>query len=100
MSICFYSDHPSKCVEDRAARSQRQLFYIKAVTLRDEEEEKDKGQGRTEDEETCLNGQQGEELSLDSNVMIRYHRGPVLIGEPIRVSVNLRANSSEFVVIR
>lgn len=71
------------------------------MTLREEEEEKDREQRRTEEEETCLNGQKEEELSLDSNVMIRYHRGPVVIGDPIKVSVHLRANfSAEFVVIR
>lgn len=87
-------------MEDRAAQSQRQLFYIKAVTLK-EEEGKEREQSRTKEEETCLNGQEEEELSLDSHVVIRYHGGPVLIGQPIRVSVNLRANfSAEFVVIR
>lgn len=85
-------------MEDRAAQSQRQLFHIKAVTLR---EEKEKEMSRTKEEETCLNGQEAEELDLDSHVMIRYHRGPVLIGQPVKVSVSLRANfSSEFVVIR
>ncbi|XP_031723049.1 transmembrane protein 132C [Anarrhichthys ocellatus] len=88
---------PPGCVEDRAAQSQRQLFHIKAVTLKEEERE----QSRTKEEETCLNGQEEEELSLDPHVMIRYHRGPVLIGQPIRVSLNVRANfSSELVVIR
>ncbi|GAA6233773.1 transmembrane protein 132C-like [Lates japonicus] len=91
---------PTGCVEDRAAQSQRQLFHIKAVTLR-EEEEKEEGQSWTKEEEACLNGQEEEELSFDSSVVIRYHRGPVLIGQPIRVSVNLRSNlSAEFVVIR
>ncbi|KAM9363212.1 transmembrane protein 132D [Symphorus nematophorus] len=91
---------PRGCVEDRAAPSQRQLFYIKAVTLK-EKEEKESEESRTKEQETCLSGQEEEELSLDSHVVIRYHKGPVLIGQPIRVSVNLRANfSAEFVVIR
>lgn len=48
-----------------------------------------------------MQGQEVEELSLDSHVLIRYHRGLALIGQPIRISVNLRANfSAEFVVIR
>lgn len=94
-------NHPSRCVEDKGqAQSQRQLFHIKAVTLK-EEGEKEREQNRTKEEETCLKGQEEEELSLDSHVVIRYHRGPVLIGQPIRVSVNLRANfNAEFVVIR
>ena len=85
-------------MEDRA-ESQRQLFHIKTVTLKEEEEERE--QTSTKEEETCLNGKEEEELSLDPHVMIRYHRGPVLIGQPIRVSVNLRTNfSAEFAVIR
>ncbi|XP_068448143.1 transmembrane protein 132C [Clinocottus analis] len=89
---------PAGCVEDRAAQSQRQLYHIKAVTLKEEERERSRTK---EEEETCLNGQEEEELSLDPHVMIRYHRGPVLIGQPIRVSLNLRANfSGELVVIR
>lgn len=85
-------------MEDRAAQSQRQLVHIQAVTLKKEDRE----QTRTKnEEETCLNGQEEEELSLDSHVMIRYHRGPVIIGTPIKVSVNLRANlSAESVIIR
>ncbi|XP_042252333.1 transmembrane protein 132D [Thunnus maccoyii] len=102
VSVPLPIDHPSRCMEDRVAQSQRQLFHIKAVTLRDvEEEEKEKEQSRTKEEEACLNEQEEEEFSLDPHVLIRYHRGPVLIGQPIRVSVNLRANfSAEFVVIR
>ncbi|XP_071359829.1 transmembrane protein 132C [Trachinotus anak] len=96
----YYSsfDTTAGCVEDRVAQSQRQLFHIRAVTLREEEERE---RDRTKEEEACLNGQEVEELGLDSHVVIRYHRGPVLIGQPIRVSVSLRANfSAEFVVIR
>ncbi|XP_059187046.1 transmembrane protein 132D [Centropristis striata] len=91
---------PPRCVEDREAQSQSQLFHIQAVTLKEEVEER--VQSKTK-EETCLKEeeQEEEELSLDPHVMIRYHRGPVLIGQPISVSVNLRANvSAEFVVIR
>ncbi|TDH16581.1 hypothetical protein EPR50_G00021270 [Perca flavescens] len=89
---------PAGCVEDSTAQSQRQLIHIRAVTLK---EEGNQERSRTTEEETCLNGQEEEELSLDPHVLISYHRGPVLIGQPIRVSVNLRANfSAEFVVIR
>ncbi|XP_041640083.1 transmembrane protein 132C [Cheilinus undulatus] len=84
------------CVEERAAQSQRKLVHIRAVTL-----EEDRKRSRNKEEEICLNGQEDEELHLDSHVLIRYHRGPVLIGQPIRVSVSLRGNfSAEFVVIR
>ncbi len=92
------TDYSSRCVENREAPSQRQLFYIRAVTLK---EEKEREESRTKEEEICLNGQEGKELSLDPHVVIRYHRGLALIGQQIRVSVNLRANfSAEFVVIR
>lgn len=65
------------------------------------EEEKERVESRTKEQEKCLNGEEGEELNLDSHVLIRYHRGLALIGQPVRVSVNLRANfSAEFVVIR
>ncbi|XP_019216032.1 transmembrane protein 132B isoform X3 [Oreochromis niloticus] len=89
-----------RCVEDRDVKSQRQLFYIKAVTLK-EAEDKRKEQSNTKQNESCTSGQEEEELNLDSHVVIRYHRGPVLIGQPIRVSVNLRANiSGHFAAIR
>uniref|UniRef100_UPI0037E7FBE1 transmembrane protein 132D n=1 Tax=Semicossyphus pulcher TaxID=241346 RepID=UPI0037E7FBE1 len=85
------------CEEERAAQSQRKLLHIGAVTLKEEERER----SRTTEEESCFKGQEEEELSLDSHVVIRYHRGPVLIGQPIRVSVSLRGNfTAEFVVIR
>lgn len=88
---------PPRCVEDKLPQSQRQLFYIGAMALRDE----DKELNRMTSEAGCLNGQEEEELQLDSNVLIRYRRGPVHTGQPIGVSVNLRANfSAEFVVIR
>ncbi|KAM9857656.1 transmembrane protein 132C [Aulostomus maculatus] len=104
----YYSSFDPKqpgCVEDKVGQSQRKLFHIKAVTLREEEDKngqkKEKDQSGSKEEESCLNGMEEEELILDPHVLIRYHRGPVLIGQSIRVSVNLRANfSAEFVVIR
>lgn len=88
-------------MDDRVVPSQRQLFHIKAVTLKEEEKEREKSRTEEEEEDICLNGQEVEELSLDTHVVIRYHRSLVLIGQPVRVSVNLRANfSAEFVVIR
>nr|XP_046183462.1 transmembrane protein 132A-like isoform X2 [Oncorhynchus gorbuscha] len=90
---------PPRCVEDKLPQSQRQLIYIGAVTLR--EYNKGKEANRTKEEIDCCNGQEEEELRLDSNVLIRYRRGPVRTGQPIGISVNLRANfSAEFVVIR
>ncbi|TNN77897.1 Transmembrane protein 132C [Liparis tanakae] len=89
---------PPGCVENRAAQSQRQLFHIKAVTLKEKQREQSRTKG---EEETCLNEEEEEELSVDPHVTIRYHRGPVLVGQPIRVSLNLRANfSGDLVIIR
>ena len=90
-------------MEDRVVPSQRQFFHIKAVTLK-EAEEKDRVGTRTKEEDACLNmweGEELEELSLDPYVLIRYPKGLVLTGQPVKVSVNLRANfSAEFAVIR
>lgn len=93
----FMSSHLSRCVEDRTAPSQQQLIHIKAVMLKESEMERKESQSK----ETCLNGREVEELSLDPNVLIRYHRGLVLTGQPLMVSVNLRANlTAEVVIIR
>lgn len=118
-STCFKDKFPtcdsqpacasSRCAEDRAAQSQRQLFHIKSVGLKekekDEDEEEEEGKIRketkTKEEETCLNGNENEDLALDPHVVIRYHRGLVQTGQPVRASVNLRANfSAELVVVR
>lgn len=51
--------------------------------------------------ESCLNGQEVDELSLDPNVLIRYHRALVPTGQPLVVSVNLRGDlSAELAVVR
>ncbi|XP_014050784.2 transmembrane protein 132A isoform X1 [Salmo salar] len=90
---------PPRCVEDKLPQSQRQLIYIGAVTLR--KYNKGREANRTKEEIDCCNGQEEEELRLDSNVLIRYRRGPVRTGQPIGISVNLKANfNAEFVVIR
>lgn len=99
LNLSIPTASPPRCREDGAAASPQRLVQIKGVTLKEKEEKERKG-SRTKEEETCSNGRE-EELSLDSHVVIRYHRGLVLIGQPIRVSVNLRNNfSAEFVIIR
>ncbi|XP_029951069.1 transmembrane protein 132A, partial [Salarias fasciatus] len=86
------------CVQDGPAQSQNQLFYIRAVGLRENPQNQTPSQ---EPEDTCLGGRDGEELDVDSHVVVRYHKGPVLIGQPVKVSVSLRANfSAHLVVIR
>ncbi|CAL8355226.1 unnamed protein product [Boreogadus saida] len=87
---------PGRCREDRV--SQRQLFFFRSVFLRPE--------GRrlvrntTREEEACLGGQEGEELHLDSNVLIRYIKGPIRIGQPAAVSVSLKGNLSVTIRLR
>lgn len=93
----------SSCLEERPAESQRELFYIRAVTLKEKEEEgmeMETAAGGGGDE-TCLEGPQVTELPLDPHVSIRYQRGVALIGQPVRVSLSLRSNfSADFVVVR
>lgn len=88
-------------MEERPAESQRELFRIRAVTLKEEEEDIEVETAAAGGGETCLEGRQVTELSLDPHVSIRYQRGVALIGQPIRVSLSLRANfSADFVVVR
>lgn len=90
--------HLSRCLEERPAESQRELFYIRAVNLKEEEDmEVETAAGRG----SCLEGRQVTELSLDPHVSIRYQRSVALIGQPVRVSLSLRANfSADFIVVR
>lgn len=93
----FISSYLFRCVEDRTAPTQQQLIHIKAVMLKESE----MGRQESRSKETCLNGHEVDELSLDANVLIRYHRGLVLTGQPVLVSVNLRGNlSAKLVIIR
>lgn len=93
----FISSYLFRCVEDRTAPTQQQLIHIKAVMLKESE----MGRQESRSRETCLNGHEVDELSLDANVLIRYHRGLVLTGQPVLVSVNLRGNlSAKLVIIR
>lgn len=84
-------------MEDRTTPTQQQLIHIKAVMLKESE----MGRKESMNTETCLNGQEVDELSLDPNVLIRYHRGLVLTGQPVIVSVNLRGDlSAKLAIIR
>ncbi|CAL8329182.1 unnamed protein product [Merluccius merluccius] len=88
---------PRRCMDDRV--SQRQLLFFRSVFLRSAGRHRNRN--TTTEEEACLGGQEGEELHLDSNVLIRYHKGPIRMGQPAKVSVGLRGNLSvEFVMIR
>lgn len=88
-----------RCLEERPAESQRELFYFRAVTLKEEKEnmevETAAGGG------SCLEGREVTELSLDSHVSISYQRSIALNGQPARVSLSMRANfSADFIVVR
>ncbi|KAK7929790.1 hypothetical protein WMY93_006185 [Mugilogobius chulae] len=97
-NLDFSSGAPA-CEEDQWLKSQRQLFFLRSVGLK--EEKPDQRPSQTKEVRSCLNGPREAELNLDSHIVIGYHRGPVLIGQPIRVSVSLRSNfSQEFVIIR
>ncbi|XP_065121410.1 transmembrane protein 132C [Paramisgurnus dabryanus] len=67
-------------------RSETQLHYIGPVGLEEERKETNK----TKQSCACLDGQAEEKLWLDSNVLILYSKGPIRVGRPVRVSVNLR----------
>lgn len=84
-------------MEDRTSPTQQQLIHIKAVTLKESEMRGKESRSK----ETCLDGEEAEELSLDASVSIRYHRGLVLAGQPVLVSVNLRGHlSAKLVIVR
>uniref|UniRef100_A0A672QEW7 Transmembrane protein 132C-like n=1 Tax=Sinocyclocheilus grahami TaxID=75366 RepID=A0A672QEW7_SINGR len=79
---------PPQCEEKVLQQSERKLYYIGPVGLEDQQINK------TEQSSACLDRQAEEKLWLDSNVLIVYSKGPVRAGQPVRVSVNLRANFS------
>ncbi|XP_073699184.1 transmembrane protein 132C [Garra rufa] len=79
---------PPRCVEDVLQLSERKLYYIGPVGLEDQQLNK------TRQSSECLNRQAEEKLWLDSNVLIVYSKGPVRAGQPVRVSINLKANFS------
>lgn len=84
-------------MEGRTAPSQQQLIPIRAVTLR----ASGAGAEVSGSRDTCLSGQEVEELSLDADVLIRYRRGLVPSGQPAAASVNLGADlRAKLVVVR
>ncbi|XP_056324990.1 transmembrane protein 132C [Danio aesculapii] len=86
---------PPRCVEETVQQSERKLLYIGPVGLEDQEINK------TKQSPACLDTKAEEKFWLDSNVLIVYSKGPVRAGQPIRLSVNLRANySGESLTIR
>ncbi|KAJ8373062.1 hypothetical protein AAFF_G00271900 [Aldrovandia affinis] len=90
---------PPSCTEDKLQPSQRRLYHIGAVSLRDGPGLA--GKDRSKEEAGCSDGQEEEELRLDPNVLIGYRKGPVRAGRPIGVSVSVRSNfTGDFVVIR
>ncbi|KAK1150608.1 hypothetical protein AOXY_G33612 [Acipenser oxyrinchus oxyrinchus] len=79
---------PPACLETVLQPSQNELHYTGAVALRS-----GGAPGPDSGEE--------EELKLDPNVVIRSPKGPLKLGQPIKVGVLLRENcTAELVVIR
>ncbi|XDV15349.1 hypothetical protein PO909_015462 [Leuciscus waleckii] len=86
---------PPRCAEEVLQQSDRKMYFIGPVGLEDQEINK------TKQSAACLDRQVEEKFWLDSNVLIVYSKGPVRAGQPIRVSVNMRANfSGESLTIR
>ncbi|XP_058877394.1 transmembrane protein 132A-like, partial [Acipenser ruthenus] len=82
---------PPACLETVLQPSQNELHYTGAVALRSGGAP---GPDSGEEEEE-------EELRLDPNVVIRSPKGPLKLGQPIKVGVLLRENcTAELVVIR
>ncbi|XP_029115095.1 transmembrane protein 132C [Scleropages formosus] len=87
---------PLRCTEDKLQQSQKRLFYLGAVAPSAGDHESG---GDTESME-CPDAL-GEELRLDSNIVIGYQKGPVREGRRIGVSVSLMSNfTGDLVVIR
>ncbi|XP_030643674.1 transmembrane protein 132C [Chanos chanos] len=88
---------PPRCVEDSLQQSERKLYYIGSASLDD----KGLKDNKTKQSFLCLDGQEEVEQWLDSNVLIRYNKGPGHVGQPLGMSVNLRSNfSGEFLIVR
>ncbi|XP_062851416.1 transmembrane protein 132A [Trichomycterus rosablanca] len=88
---------PSRCVGDRSEQSQRNLYYIGSLPLSDQAARDD----RTEKEFSCSGELQEDEIWLNPNVLMYYNSGPVRAGQPVGVTLNLRANfSADFFIVR
>ncbi|XP_046725567.1 transmembrane protein 132C isoform X2 [Silurus meridionalis] len=94
-SMTNHKISPSRCVADK--QSQRNLYFIGSVALPDKENKNNKPiQGFS-----CSSEVEQEELWLNSNVLIYYNKGPVQAGQPVGVSLNLRANfSGDFLIVK
>ncbi|XP_028834538.1 transmembrane protein 132C isoform X2 [Denticeps clupeoides] len=88
---------PTGCEANKPDQSQSKLYYIGSVPI----QEKGDQMNKTRQGTGCSGEQEEEELKLDYNVMVRHHRGPVRVGQPIRMSVNLRSNfTGDSIIIR
>lgn len=86
---------PPICVADK--QSQRKLYYIASLALPDKETKSNK----TMQGFSCSNELEQDELWLNSDVLIYYNKGPVRAGQPVGVSLNLRATfSRDFLIVK
>ncbi|XP_053477421.1 transmembrane protein 132A [Ictalurus furcatus] len=86
---------PPICVADK--QSQRKLYYIASLALPDKETKSNK----TMQGFSCSNELEQDELWLNSDVLIYYNKGPVQAGQPVGVSLNLRATfSGDFLIVK
>lgn len=94
-SVTKHKMLPPSCVADK--QSQRKLYYVGSVALPDKESKSKKQmQGFS-----CSSKREQDELWLNSDVVIHYNKGPVQAGQPVGVSLNLRANfSGDFLIVK
>ncbi|KAB5581451.1 hypothetical protein PHYPO_G00175910 [Pangasianodon hypophthalmus] len=94
-SVTNHKISPPRCVVGK--QSQRNLYYIGSVALPDKETKSNK----TTQGFSCSSELEQDELWLNSDVLIYYNKGPVRAGQPVGVSLNLRANfSGDFLIVK
>lgn len=94
-SITNHKISPLRCMADK--QTQRNLYYIGSVDLPDKETKSNKPmQGYS-----CSSELEQDELWLNPDVLIYYNKGPVQVGQPVGVSLNIRTNfSGDFLIVK
>ncbi|KAK2852380.1 hypothetical protein Q7C36_007581 [Tachysurus vachellii] len=94
-SITNHKISPLRCMVDK--HTQRNLYYIGSVDLPDKETKSNKPmQGYS-----CSSELEQDEIWLNPDVLIYYNKGPVQVGQPIEVSLNIRTNfSGDFLIVK
>lgn len=94
-SVTNHKISPPRCVADK--QSQRNLYYIGSVDL------PDKGTNSNKQMQgfSCSSELEQDEQWLNSDVLIYHNKGPVRAGQPVGVSLNIRANfSGDFFIVK